>query len=709
MPKVSVLYIADDIVGPHLQLLRNICDPLSKSRPHVTVRYFDKLPVPAEHLSSSVSFVDLVEPGAFGFDEELQTNRTVFIRCESDDLLHLEHKPNFPSSEFHITIYDGSSQIFAEKLLKVLKRFRWEIRLRLPVGTSLSEIELKKKRSPAAALARKYPPEIETLFFEITGETLTWERVKGLSSDQRLELANKVCLHLELRLSNVARLGRHRAQETTEVDLTEGDVLTEVHLTPPELAQSIVHCALSYFDNTQDINFGDPAVGTGAFFAALIKEVRPSEISSAIGIDINPQQVKAARWRWEGKGMTVLLGDYLHMENLAPRNLVLANPPYLRHQEISSVYKSELRQRASVQMGMRISGLSGQYVYFLLLAHQWMTRDAIAAWLIPSEFMQTGYGQAVREYLSERVQLLRIHRFGQDDPQFESAEVLPSAVFFRNASPAKNHIVELTSGGSLSQPLHSEHVLISEMNSHQKWSIPWQTTRKKAPNEVRLGDLFSVKRGIATGANDFFMLERESAKELGLPDEVLRPVLPKVRQLSGDVVERCSDGFPDVRTQFCLLDCALPIEAIEKLFPRLFSYLKLGEKLGVRDGHLVGKRSPWYRQEWRPVSRFLCTNIGRVVGDRSAIQFIWNKSDAVATNTYLMLYPHPAVAELLKQHPELEEKLFSSLKASARDSVPDISRTRAGGLRKVEPSELLEANLADLPDAIRDLATGSLL
>lgn len=60
-----------------------------------------------------------------------------------------------------------------------------------------------------------------------------------------------------------------------------------------------------------------------------------------------------ARMRWEHRGMEVIQGDYLHMERLPLRTLILANPPYLRHQGMTKAYKRDLRERASIVMGKK--------------------------------------------------------------------------------------------------------------------------------------------------------------------------------------------------------------------------------------------------------------------------------------------------------------------------------------------------------------------
>jgi adenine-specific DNA-methyltransferase len=707
--RVSVLYIADEVVGPHLELLRNICEPRSRSRPHITVRYFDKLRVPERHLTTPIDQVDLIEPSSFGFDETSQSNRTVFIRCESEELAHIEHKPDFPASEFHVTIYDGTSQSFAERLLAVLRRHRWCIRVQLPKGTTLSEISLVRKKTGSlpSATEREYPAAVRGIFFELFRQELTFELLANLSIARRLDLVEQVCGHLDSVVDDSSRVFPHALDRPRAV--AENGKGVEVHLTPPELAASIAGCALSYLDASALIDFGDPAVGTGAFFGALLKQVSSDRVRSAIGIDISDEQVRAARRRWQKWDMKVLPGDYLHMDQLPPRNLVLANPPYLRHQSIPADYKLELRQRASARLGMKVSGRSGQYVYFLLLAHDWLAEGGIAGWLIPSEFMQTAYGRAVRQYLSERVQLLRIHKFGIADPQFENAEVLPVAVFFRKASPHPEDLVEFTAGGTLEDPNRVEQISCGRLRARDKWTVPWNFTPTNGAEGVRIGELFAVTRGIATGANEFFILEREIARRMKLPDEVLRPILPKTRQLDNDIVEVCPDGFPDVHPQLCLLDCSLPMEKIQREYPELATYLKAGAKNGLLNRTLVGRRDPWYRQEWRAPAPFLCTYMGRMSSTKGPIRFIWNRSEAVATNTYLMMYPTERLADLLKNRPALEEELFASMRRASMTSILAIARQHAGGLHKVEPKELMQATLPGLPREIALLAQPGLI
>lgn len=708
MASVSVLYIADSVVGPHLELLRNICEPHSGSRPHVTVRYFEKLSVPPEHLSTRVSHIDVISPGSFGLEDEWrQSNRTVYLRCESDELLALEHKPHFPASFFHITLYDGRSTNFARSLLDLVKCFKWGFRVPLPEGTTLEEIKLKPRKARKSAKSgrrRPYRPEVRELFQEITSSQLTRHFSEHLSDHQRLELAYEICKHLHAAVDEFERIAEvHSVPIQGEAGAGSFRDDGEVHLTPPELAQEVAQYAVDLLPPGAEVHFGDPAVGTGAFYAALLQVLPHGRLASAIGIDINVQQVEAARSRWSRRGMDVKLGDYLHMERQAPRTLILANPPYRRHQNILEKDKQALCERASVELGIQVSGRAGLYVYFLLLTHKWMAPGAVAAWLIPSEFMQTNYGQAVRYYLTHRVQLVRVHKFDYREPQFESAEVLPAVVVFKNSEPSPDDEVLMSTGGTLNSPRYCESVTVKDLQSEWKWIVPGRKEANGTTLEIRIGDLFSVRRGIATGANDFFILTRAEAEALGIPALALRPVLPKVRALPDEVIEREADGFPALNKQLCLIDCSLSEEEIKARFPGFASYLAKAEKLGLLNRNLVRRRKPWYRQEQREPARFLCTYMGRGKGDVPPIRFLLNKSDAVVTNTYLMLYPRPGLAQRLLGNPLLEKEVFELLKGAARNTMRYIWRIHAGGLFKIEPRELLQVPLPIVPPWLEDI------
>lgn len=699
MPRVSVLYIDDPVVGPHLDLLRRVCNPNSSSRPHITVRYYDRLTATAEDLEISVDHIDLVGVGLFrSTNSSGHVRYTVYISCASDTLLSLEHKPHFPASELHTTIIDGTTPTIAHRLVKALRSMDWAVRVPLPAGNHLSVLEIKRRSRRDCATFRTYSARLNEVFRAVSGRHLEMEFLARLTWKRRLELIRAICRHLRKATANFQRIPKAFIPPPFEIDRQQGQDDQDIHVTPPELARSVASLALSLIGSEPQIHFGDPAVGNGTFFSALKQLVPPERIASAIGVEINSRQAAVAARRWAHAGLEVRNGDYLHMDRLSPRNLILANPPYLRHQRIPPQQKCVLRERASIILGKKISARSGQYVYFLVLSHHWLADKGLAAWLLPSEFMQTAYGSAVRYYLTHYVQLIRVHQFAPTDRKFENVNVMPSVVVFRKAPPDLGSSVNLTRGGSLESPDHSEIVPVSALRSASRWFRHAVKNDTGTRELVRLKQLFKVQRGIATGANAFFVKKRADARKLGIPQQALRPVLPKVRTLTSDIIDCAEDGYPDLVPQLAVIDCDLPIEAIKRRYPRFYRYLQLANEAGLLQGRLISGRKPWYKQERRDVAPFLCTYMGRGSAGSPPLKFIWNKSDAIATNTYLMLYPLAPLAAALAKSPELAEKLFALLRATASHSLTHHSRVYAGGLRKIEPGELMEAELPRVPD-----------
>ena len=726
MATAYVLYIADDIVGLCLQLIRSICNPKSSSRPHITVRYpIDRLQDNdlTEYQDVSIDEIDIVEPGAFSLeDTKSAKNYTVFVKCNSDILEELSYKPIYPDSFFHITLYDGQSFEFAKQLLGVLRRFAWGFTVPLPKHTKLTQIKIGRNGKNHSSSARVYPAELKSLFHEITSERLSASLLSSLTDTQRLKFTQAICARLHSETIDFRRAPSRSSlvdEKGSKTSVKEGgqklDFFAEepnkrlaedyerfaknqvLYLTPPELAHEIAQYAVSKLDpDTRAVDFGDPAIGTGVFFSTLLKVLKEDKVSSAIGIDIDPKRVEETRKRWSHRGLEVQRGDYLHMDKLPPRTLILANPPYVRYQQVPTTYRQKLQERASVQMGMRISGQSSLYVYFLLLSHGWMKREAVAAWLIPSEFMETNYGAVVRQYLTQKVELIRIHRFKPEKIQFENALVSSAVVAYRNCLPNSDHSVVLSSGGSLLNPEHTEEVTLSELMNESKWKIPWIHRPISSSLPPRIGDLFTVHRGLATGANSFFIMERSVAAERGIPEDALRPILPKARTLETDIIEREKDGYPRLFPQYCLLDCGLPEEEIETMYPRLLDYLETAPE-AVLTSTLVRRRQPWYRQEQRQPSPFLCTYMGRGSKNCVPLRFLWNKSDAVATNTYLMLYPREALDRLVIEQPDALERVFALLKEISPQELYMNDRVYGGGLHKIEPKELLNVHLPSFP------------
>lgn len=482
--------------------------------------------------------------------------------------------------------------------------------------------------------------------------------------------------------------------------------------TPPQLARSIARYTRSLCDPRFPVHFCDPALGTGAFIHALLSEFPADSIASASGIELQEPIARAAAALWKPRGVQVVQGDFTEPDTtkgLTRPNLILTNPPYVRHHHLDMHRKAYLQREILRRSNLKVSGLAGFYVYYLLLATEWMQDDGIAVWLIPSEFMEVNYGKALRQYLTTRTELLRVHRFDPHEVQFEDALVSSAVVVFRKRTVDPGSEASFTFGGTIESPAVSEAVGVEQLRREEKWTRhPGRAVAYHRPtDQPSMGDFFKIRRGIATGANEFFIIPRRDAQSKGLPEEYLKPILPAARKLPDTVVHADADGYPLVDPQLVVIDCNLDENALRERHPRLWTYLESANALGFRARYLISQRSPWYRQEDRDPPPFLCTYLGRKSSSRPLFRFIWNQSKAIATNLYLLMYPKGPLKELLLDEPEAEGQVFEALNEIEGEVLRLAGRVYGGGLQKIEPKELarvpadrLIARLPELRDRL---------
>jgi hypothetical protein len=476
--------------------------------------------------------------------------------------------------------------------------------------------------------------------------------------------------------------------------------------TPFRLAKEILDQSLEMLAPYDRIAFLEPALGSGVFFSALhSSDYARHGIDKVVGIELDSKFAREAHGLWAPLGYDVVNEDFFRFasdkSNHGKFNLLCTNPPYVRHHHIPRQTKLELQASAKIRFGIDVSGLSGLYVHFILAAHDLLADRAVASWLIPNEFLSVNYGRALREYLRRFVSLLDVKLFKIDDVQFEDALVSSCVITYRKELPSESLTFTV---GSRNQDIPSKRIALSECDPRQKWHLSDPAGFfNRSTLLTNIGDLFEVKRGVATGANDYFILSAVEVQDRRLPVEFLRPILPSPRYLKSNTISADAEGMPSNVPVCFLLDCPLPPDVVAADFPELWAYLEEGQKQGINDKYLCRHRQIWYQQERREPSLFLASYMGRKRGDAGApIRFFLNLSRAIGANVFLHLYPKRLLKELMSHEPQRRLDVLNMLESISSSDILRNGRSYGGGLHKIEPKELLNVPLRVLPDWLED-------
>lgn len=344
--------------------------------------------------------------------------------------------------------------------------------------------------------------------------------------------------------------------------------------TPPDLATLVAE--LGFTDWCESIL--SPGVGAGALVTAAAsakhKAHRIEPLSDIHAVDVSPLSLllgSAALLELHIEGTpTFYQQDFFDMgpEDVSDIDVVLSNPPYTKHHELSPEEKSALNEQIEAETGYSFSKLSPLYVYFTVHATQFLEPgDGRAVFLTPAEILNTKYGTDWKEFLLDHYEIEAFILFEQGNgSQFgDVATTSLITVANRTDNPSDEHTtrcIRIDDAPSM-QELHSYSGVHDEMvdidTDNPVMETDWGFVRKMYQQAfdagdnwgsffddseviiddklVQLNDLARVTRGIATGQNSFFCLSEsdcdgtDHGTSWSIDERFLAPVIRKSHKM----------------------------------------------------------------------------------------------------------------------------------------------------------------------------------
>ena len=229
-----------------------------------------------------------------------------------------------------------------------------------------------------------------------------------------------------------------------------------------------------------------------------------------------------------------------------------------------------------------------------------------------------------------------------------------------------------------------------QLGAKEKWTGYLHTHKRSVSTglpETELGQLLTVKRGIATGHNRFFCLTEKDVKRWGLPSECLRPVVTGARDLPTCVLN--ADDFVVLR------EAGRPVWlfywpvdwALEDAPESVRRYLAHGEELEVPQRYICKNRHPWYVGERRAPADVLFT-----LFNRENPRFVLNEARVLIVN---VLHGLSVTLGLSRESQRLKALLAWLNSDAGREGLRQAGGVY-GGMLKAEPGELSRMRVPDV-------------
>lgn len=271
----------------------------------------------------------------------------------------------------------------------------------------------------------------------------------------------------------------------------------------------------------------DPAFGLG-IFARAIREIDKNCLINGFEIDKNILY-KAKEIFEKDLNTNIVFKDYIFNDWGNRYDGIICNPPYFKFHDYDN--KAMLKE-IEEKLGLKLNGFTNLYTIFLLKSTYQLNKNGRAAYIVPSEFLNSDYGKLVKFYLLKNKFLRYVMVFDFEENVFDDALTTASILLFANDDEKSGvefiNIKTIDELNSLqkkirSYPIRKSENLVSfsELKPEIKWRAYYQKQNAKHfKNLVPFTNYGKVVRGIATGANDYFTFSKSKAEKFNISEKI---------------------------------------------------------------------------------------------------------------------------------------------------------------------------------------------
>lgn len=422
----------------------------------------------------------------------------------------------------------------------------------------------------------------------------------------------------------------------------------------------------------------DPAVGNSIFLKKIVQNYEScilegyevdKKILSFFG---NPANAKIHNL------------DYLTNDWDKKYDAIVCNPPYSKFQSIDN--RKEIIEKILDNTGIKFSSYTNLYIYFLLKSIYQLTPQGKLAYIIPTEFLNSKYGEQIKEVLIEKRLINEIINFENDSELFFNATTTSCILLLDKTIKNEIKFYNLKSIDELNgiNDKNCIRVKYENISPKEKWRcyLKHENTKsnKEFKNIKKISEFCSVKRGIATGDNAFFCLSKSKMDKYKIPIQSVSNCICKSADVSNPIFQKSDfETLKENDKTVFLLDISENDEYLIK------DYISIGINEGVNKKYLPANRKKWYIMEQKDIAPIWVSSACR---DR--IKFIRNLTNSKSLTTFHSIF-------INKNYEKDTDLIFCYfLTPIAQNLINDNRKELGNGLNKFQPNDLNSANMLDL-------------
>ncbi len=413
----------------------------------------------------------------------------------------------------------------------------------------------------------------------------------------------------------------------------------------------------------------DPSFGMGVFFREAKKRGFSHDF---VASELDEVAYRFYATNGDCSGLELKNEDYFNCWGES-YDAIICNPPYSRFQNFSN--RDDVYKKLAKLLSKKVSGYTNSASAFLIKSVLELRPGGRLAYIMPLEFLNAGYGSIVKETLLRYGSIYNIIQITDESGVFEDVTTTVCIILFEKSDKRERVVFSRMESVEHLNLNKLRDIKKSELKAEEKWACFFnkkENTFKAPKGFIPLSVYGKFKRGLATGANDFFALSIRDINKWGLSSSEYEPCITKSQQVLSPIFDASS--FNELASKN---EKVFVLNVSGELSGSAEEYVRHGEKLDYQNRYLTRNRNPWYSIEARTSAP-----IWFGVFSRNDFKVIRNKSHTLSFTCYHGFFPFPFFESYI-------DKIFLFLKSEVgRNSLNHNRRIYGKKLSKFEPNDL---------------------